>query len=85
MLHYYSPNRAIYELYCMLSTKVVLPSLHSCPYCTECILINDDYYTYKKANKIFLIYEEIQKGAVEKSYMRKGLLIYEEIRKYLVK
>ncbi len=45
----------------------------------------NDYYTYKKANKIFLIYEKIQKGAVEKSYMRKGLLIYEEMRKYLVK
>ena len=28
----------------------------------------------KKENKIFLIYEEIQSGAVAKSYMRKGLL-----------
>ena len=28
---------------------------------------------------------EIQKGAVAKSYMRKGFLIYEEMRKYLVK
>ncbi len=32
--------------------------------------------------QIFLIYKEIQSGAVSKSYMRKGLLIYEEIRKY---
>jgi hypothetical protein len=28
-------------------------------------------------------YKEIQNGAVAKSYMRKGFLIYEEIRKYL--
>ena len=35
-----------------------------------------------KKNKIFLVYEEIQMGAVAKSYMRKGFLIYEEMRKY---
>jgi hypothetical protein len=35
--------------------------------------------------KIFLIYTEIQKGAVAKSYMRKGFLTNEEMRKYLVK
>jgi hypothetical protein len=28
-------------------------------------------YTDKKENKIFLIYKEIQNGAVAKSYMRK--------------
>ncbi len=38
-------------------------------------------YTVKKENKIFLIYKEIQSGAVAKSYMRKGFLIYEEMRK----
>ncbi len=27
--------------------------------------------------------EEIQNGAVAKSYVKKGLLIYEEMRKYL--
>jgi hypothetical protein len=32
----------------------------------------------------FLIYKEIQMGAVAKSYMRKGFLIYEEMRQYLV-
>jgi hypothetical protein len=36
-------------------------------------------YTDKKENKIFLIYKEIQSGAVA---MRKGFLIYEEMRKY---
>jgi hypothetical protein len=41
-------------------------------------------YTDKKENKIFLIYKEIQKGAVAKSYMRKAFLIYEEMRKFLV-
>ncbi len=34
--------------------------------------------------KIFLIYKEIQMGAAAKSYMRKGFLIYEEMRTYLV-
>jgi hypothetical protein len=40
-------------------------------------------YTDEKQNSIFLIYKEIQSGAVAKSYMRKGFLIYEEMRKYL--
>ncbi len=31
-------------------------------------------YTDKKENKIFLIYKEIQSGAVAKSYMTNGLL-----------
>ncbi len=31
----------------------------------------------KKENKIFLIYKEIQKGSVAKSYMTNGLLIYD--------
>ncbi len=35
--------------------------------------------TDKKENRIFLIYREIQSGAVAKSYMTKGLLIYREI------
>jgi hypothetical protein len=39
-------------------------------------------YTDKKENQIFLIYREIQSEAVAKSYMRKGFLIYEEMRKY---
>ncbi len=38
--------------------------------------------TDKKENQIFLLYEEIQSGAVSKSNMRKGFLIYEEMRKY---
>jgi hypothetical protein len=36
--------------------------------CTAC--------TDKKENKIFLIYKEIQKGSVAKSYMTNSLLIY---------
>jgi hypothetical protein len=42
------------------------------------------WYTEKKENKIFLIYREIQTGAFAKSYMKKGFLIYEDMRKYLV-
>ncbi len=34
--------------------------------------------------KNFLIYKEIQSGAVAKSYMRKGFLIYEKMRKYFL-
>jgi hypothetical protein len=40
-------------------------------------------YTDKKGNQIILIYKKIQNGAVAKSSMRKGFLIYEEMRKYL--
>jgi hypothetical protein len=36
-------------------------------------------YNNKKENQIFLIYKEIQSGAVAKSYMTNGLLIYGEI------
>jgi hypothetical protein len=36
-------------------------------------------YTDKKENQIFLIYKEIQIGAVAKSYTTNGLLIYGEI------
>jgi hypothetical protein len=39
-------------------------------------------YTDKKEKKIFLICKEIQTVAVAKSFMRKGFLIYEEMRKY---
>jgi hypothetical protein len=37
-------------------------------------------YTEKKK---FLVYKKIQLGSVAKSYMRKGFLINEEMRKYL--
>jgi hypothetical protein len=40
------------------------------------------FYTDEKDNKILRLYKEIQSGAVAKSYMRKGYLIYEEMRKY---
>jgi hypothetical protein len=36
----------------------------------------------KKENLIFLIYKEIQSVAVANSSMRKGFLIFEELRKY---
>jgi hypothetical protein len=39
-------------------------------------------YTDKKENQIFLIYKEIQMGSGAKSYMRKGFLIYEEMREF---
>ncbi len=41
----------------------------------ECDLGQCFTYTDEKENQIFLIYEEIQKGAVAKSYMTNALLI----------
>jgi hypothetical protein len=41
-------------------------------------------YTDKKERKNFLIYKEILSGSGAKSYMRKGFLIYEEMRIYFV-
>jgi hypothetical protein len=38
-------------------------------------------HTDKKENQIFLIYKEIQSGAVAKSNLTNGLLIYGEISK----
>jgi hypothetical protein len=35
-----------------------------------------DHKKDKKENKMFLIYKKIQNGAVAKSYMTNGLLIY---------
>ncbi len=40
--------------------------------------------TDKNENHIILIYKEIQSGAVAKSYMRKGILIYGEMHKYFL-
>jgi hypothetical protein len=40
---------------------------------------NQANHTDKKEYQIFLIYQEIQNGAVAKSYMTNGLLIYGEI------
>ncbi len=37
--------------------------------------------TDKREKKIFLMYKEIQSGTVAKSYVMKGFLIYEEIKK----
>jgi hypothetical protein len=42
-------------------------------------LILESSYTDKKENQNFPIYKEIQDGAVAKSYMTNGLLIYGEI------
>jgi len=39
-------------------------------------------YTDKKENEFFTIFKDIQMGSGAKSYMRKGFLIYEEMRKY---
>jgi hypothetical protein len=41
-------------------------------------------YTDKKENKIFPIYKESQIRSGAKSYMRKGFLIYAEMRKYFI-
>jgi hypothetical protein len=48
----------------------------------SCNISTFSIYTDKKENQIFLIYKKMQSGAFAKSYMRKGFLIYEEMRKY---
>ncbi len=51
-------------------------------YYKVCLVGRDSLQTDKKENQIFLIYMEIQSGAVAKSYMSMGFLIYEEMCKY---
>jgi hypothetical protein len=41
------------------------------------------YHTDQKENELVLIYEEIQMISVANSYMRKGFLMYKEMRKYI--
>ncbi len=48
-------------------------------FCLFIGLLTRHICTDKKENQIFLIYKEIQNGAVAKSYMTNGLLIYGEI------
>jgi hypothetical protein len=64
-------------------TKSSLNLLEGFP-CSSICWSDPDPFTDTKEKKIFLKYKEIQMGAVAKSYMRKGFLIYEEMRKYLV-
>jgi hypothetical protein len=59
-------------------------NLHEGFLCSRISWSDPDPFTDTKEKKIFLKYKEIQMGAVAKSYMRKGFLIYEEMRKYLV-
>ncbi len=51
---------------------------HILLYCT----VSAQSYTGKKENKIFLMFKEIQMGSGDKSYKRKGFLIYDEMHKY---
>ncbi len=52
------------------------------PFSPTQTLTRAEIHTDKKENQIFLIYKEIQSGAVAKSYMSKGFIIYEEMHKY---
>ncbi len=62
-----TPRRTVlYRITRQLLHRVSTASFESC--------------TEKKENQIFLIYKEIQSGAVAKLYMRKSFLIYEEMR-----
>ncbi len=45
----------------------------------ELLYVDFVVYADKKENLIFLEYKEIQNGAVEKSYMTNGLLLYGDI------
>jgi hypothetical protein len=50
-----------------------------CPNPQKKSMKNPSLCTDKKENQIFLIYREIESGAVAKSYMTNVLLIYGEI------
>jgi hypothetical protein len=68
---------------CCISTYLVFAYMHNTLHIgTDSTVIQYRVRTDKKENKIFLIYKEIQSGAVAKSFMRKGFLIYEEMRKF---
>ncbi len=58
-----------------------LPAPHHVPQVLRRLLliIPNQLYTDKKENLIFLVYKEIQNGAVAKSNVTNGLLIYDEI------
>ncbi len=62
--------------------KKISQIINDYPYLPFFLLIILCFALIKKENQIFLIYKEIQSEAVAKSYMRKGFLIYEEMRKY---
>jgi hypothetical protein len=44
--------------------------------CPNNIKVNIAAFNDKKENQIFLVYKEIQNGAVEKSYLTNDLLIF---------
>ncbi len=65
-----------------MNERLHIFAIFSCLYIFSVLSEHTVQYTDKKENKIFLIHKEIQSGAVAKSYMRKGFLIYEEMQKY---
>ncbi len=58
-----------------LSFRLLLSFVRSFPFCIVLGDIDHNKRTYKKENLIFIIYKEIQNGAVAKSYMINGLLM----------
>jgi hypothetical protein len=66
-------------LMCQFFSTTVLKFLQKNQLCVYELNKASKLYTDKKENQIFLIYEEIQNGAVAKSYMTNCLLIYGEI------
>jgi hypothetical protein len=63
--------------YTAYTHSLFFQNIISCTYiCAFNRIFSFSIYTDRKENQIFLIYKEIQSGAVEKSYMRKGFLIY---------
>ncbi len=83
MHEYFFPISAnlIYSFLVFNSTSVQIQGLVKDRYKRKrtrwCVILTHPPYTDIKENKIFLINKEIQSGAVAKTYMRKGFLIYE--------
>jgi hypothetical protein len=73
----------ILEVRCKATSHTDLAVINKKKNCSNCNTIKKfhPHYSDKKENEILYIYKEIQMGAVAKSYMRKGFLIYDEKRK----
>jgi hypothetical protein len=79
----HTPFHMISEIHTKTSS---LKTLKLCPETYTKLYVNEfgfTRHTDKKENQIFLIYREIQSGAVAKSYIRKYFPIYEEAVSHL--
>ena len=73
MIQWYMSNHWLQTFYMYTSLALYMKPVLAADY------MSYTPFTDRKENQIFLIYKKIQGGAVAKSYMTNGLLIYGEI------